>query len=190
VLQVKALLSVSEEKGFHTGNGLFLFQRRNSDMWQTMGKRWWSVLCVWALMGVMGLAVQAVEVKNLRCEYLTDPLGIDVVKPRLSWTLESSERGECQKAYQVLVAASQKDLDAEQGGLWDSGKIESDQSIQVEYAASRGRRVRRASGRCACGEWMENPPPGVNRRTGRWVCSIRLTGRRSGSAGTMPNRRG
>jgi alpha-L-rhamnosidase len=103
-------------------------------MWQPKGKRWWSALCTWALVGLVGLTAQAVEVKNLRCEYLTDPLGIDVVKPRLSWTLESPERGECQKAYQVRVAASQKDLDAEQGGLWDSGKIESDQSIQVEYA--------------------------------------------------------
>lgn len=25
--------------------------------------------------------------ERLRCEYLTDPLGIDVLHPRLSWTL-------------------------------------------------------------------------------------------------------
>jgi len=36
----------------------------------------------------------AVSIANLRCEYLTDPLGIDVTQPRLSWVLESAERGE------------------------------------------------------------------------------------------------
>ena len=30
-----------------------------------------------------------IAVSHLRCEDLLDPLGIDVAKPRLSWTLES-----------------------------------------------------------------------------------------------------
>ena len=50
---------------------------------------------------------------NLRCEYLTNPIGIDVFQPRFSWVLEHSGRGEAQTAYQVLVAtraeALQKD---------------------------------------------------------------------------------
>jgi len=40
---------------------------------------------------------------GLRCEYLADPVGIDVPQPRLSWVLEHSARGERQTAYQVLV---------------------------------------------------------------------------------------
>jgi alpha-L-rhamnosidase len=48
-------------------------------------------------------ATHAVEVANLRCEYLKDPLGIDVAKPRLSWKLETGdlkpERGIKQTAY-------------------------------------------------------------------------------------------
>ena len=37
--------------------------------------------------------VQAqVTVKNLRCEMLTNPLGIDVQQPRFSWQLESKQR--------------------------------------------------------------------------------------------------
>jgi alpha-L-rhamnosidase len=35
-------------------------------------------------------AIHAVEVQNLRCEYLENPLGIDVAKPRLSWKLQVS----------------------------------------------------------------------------------------------------
>jgi alpha-L-rhamnosidase len=45
-------------------------------------------------------------VKNLRCEYQKDPLGIDAVNPRLSWLMEDGERGQKQTAYQILVAST------------------------------------------------------------------------------------
>jgi hypothetical protein len=32
--------------------------------------------------------VQAAQIGELRCEYLKDPPGVDVVKPRLSWNRE------------------------------------------------------------------------------------------------------
>ena len=74
---------------------------------------------------------------DLRCEYLNNPLGIDVTQPRLNWRLEpakSSVRGQRQTAYQVLVAASEKVLHADQGDLWDSGKVMSDESVQITYS--------------------------------------------------------
>ena len=74
------------------------------------------------------------RVADLRCEYLTDPLGIDVVQPRLSWKLESQWRGQKQTAYQVLVASEEKLLREGKADLWDSGKVASDQSIHVVYA--------------------------------------------------------
>lgn len=79
-------------------------------------------------------ALKASEVRNLRCEYLAAPLGLDVRKPRLSWVIESDQRGERQTAYQVLVAASPERLAQDQGDRWDSGKVASDQSLQIEYA--------------------------------------------------------
>ena len=78
-------------------------------------------------------ALHAAEVTNLRCEYRNNPLGIDVARPRLSWVIESVQRGERQTAYQVLVASTPDTLAEDQGDLWDSGKVLSDQSIQVEY---------------------------------------------------------
>ena len=81
-------------------------------------------------------ANDAVAVDNLRCEYLVDPLGLDVAKPRLSWIITSSHRGEMQTAYQVLVASTRESLDKNQSDLWDSGKVASDQSTFVEYAGS------------------------------------------------------
>ena len=97
---------------------------------------------------------------QLRCEYRENPLGIDAARPRLRWVIversEKSEvkskksgdgrqksenggqrtagRGQMQSAYQVLVASSKDLLKKDKGDLWDSGKVASDQSIQVEYA--------------------------------------------------------
>lgn len=76
------------------------------------------------------------RVMDLRCEYLVDPVGIDVVRPRLSWKLQSSWRGQKQTAYQILVATDKKLLAADRADLWDTGKVTSDQSIQVPYAGT------------------------------------------------------
>jgi len=76
------------------------------------------------------------HVVDLRCEYLTDPLGIDDVKPRLSWKLAATRedvRGKSQSAYRVLVASKRSLLDQNQGDLWDSGQVASDQSHLVRY---------------------------------------------------------
>lgn len=74
-----------------------------------------------------------VVVGRLRCEYLTNPPGIDVRKPRLSWVSESNGRGQKQTAYQIVVAGTREKLAADEGDLWDSGKVTGDQSIHVEY---------------------------------------------------------
>ncbi len=74
---------------------------------------------------------------DLRCEYRENPLGIDATAPRLRWVLEPNSRrarNQSQTAYQVLVAGTQDDLDNERADLWDSGKVESNQSIHVRYA--------------------------------------------------------
>jgi len=70
---------------------------------------------------------------SLRCEYLTNPMGIDVTEPRLSWRLESKTRGQKQTAFHVLVASSRDKLDKGVGDLWDTGTVKSDQSIHVAY---------------------------------------------------------
>ena len=73
-------------------------------------------------------------VRELKCEYRTDPLGIDVLRPRLSWVLESDRRGEVQTAYQILVASSKEALASDKGDLWDSGKVHLAQSVHVVYS--------------------------------------------------------
>ncbi|MGC9329471.1 MAG: hypothetical protein ACP5I1_17685, partial [Candidatus Hinthialibacter sp.] len=75
----------------------------------------------------------SITVSNFRCEYLKNPLGIDETSPRLSWKLESNQRGQKQTAYHILVAGNLDLLNKNQGDLWDSGKVDSNQSIHVVY---------------------------------------------------------
>jgi len=71
---------------------------------------------------------------SLRCEYRGNPIGMDDRTPRLSWQLQSKERGQKQTAYRVLAASSPELLQRGQGDLWDTGRVESEQSILVRYA--------------------------------------------------------
>ena len=92
------------------------------------------VLLAVAVLATAASSSPAAHLARLRCEYLTDPLGIEAARPRLSWVIESARRGERQTAYQVLVASAPDLLARDQGDLWDSGKVTSDQNILVEYA--------------------------------------------------------
>jgi alpha-L-rhamnosidase len=76
----------------------------------------------------------ALSPADLRCDYAVNPLGVDSPNPRLFWTLESKERGQKQTACQILVASSPGLLAKDQGDLWDSGKVASDETIQIPYA--------------------------------------------------------
>jgi alpha-L-rhamnosidase len=71
---------------------------------------------------------------NLRCGGWENPVGVDSGGLELSWNLASDHRGERQVAYQVLVASSAELLGQGKGDLWDSGKVQSDQSLHVPYA--------------------------------------------------------
>jgi alpha-L-rhamnosidase len=87
-----------------------------------------------ALVGLAGSALAGVQPVALRTEYLANPIGVDAATPRLQWQLEPGKRGTRQTAYQILVGSSAELLKHDQGDLWDSGEVKSDQSIQVAYA--------------------------------------------------------
>ena len=75
----------------------------------------------------------SIAINRLRCEYLQNPLGIDVTEPRLSWELLSDERAKSQSAYQVLVAGDSGLLKQDKADVWDSEKVKSNQTSQVKY---------------------------------------------------------
>src|SRR5437016_735838 len=72
---------------------------------------------------------------QLRCEYLVDPIGIDEMHPRLTWLLASDpgRRGRRQTAYQILVTSHAKPRTKPGDALWDSRKVTSDRTANIEY---------------------------------------------------------
>ena len=72
----------------------------------------------------------AIAPYDLRVEYLTNPLGVDVAKPRFFWKNRHSDRGQSQTAFELIVSSSPS---ADTGDMWESGKISSDSSIQIVY---------------------------------------------------------
>ena len=69
------------------------------------------------------------EVKQLICEYHTNPMGIDIQKPRLSWQISSAGENILQTVYEIKVT----DQTPKGKILWSSGKVNSDQSVNVAY---------------------------------------------------------
>ncbi|APY11859.1 alpha-rhamnosidase [Seonamhaeicola sp. S2-3] len=83
---------------------------------------------------IIGLsAVAQIQPYDLKLEYRTNPEGVDVLKPRFFWKLKSDESGQFQKAYQLIVATSKEQIDNNLGDAFNSKKIRSNQSTQIEY---------------------------------------------------------
>jgi len=85
--------------------------------------------------GASDRAPAATIARDLRCEFRSNPLGVDAEHPRLSWTLHNlgKARGVTQKAYRILVASSLKRLQQDNGDLWDSGRRESGAQNNIPY---------------------------------------------------------
>ncbi|HEY2760296.1 MAG TPA: alfa-L-rhamnosidase, partial [Pirellulales bacterium] len=99
-----------------------------------------SCICPVVLLLLCAIPAKAdVIVSGLQCEYLTDPLGIDVEAPRLTWKLSDTNhtRGQKQTGYQVLVASSPNRLKEGPADIWDSGVVRSAQSSLVPIVGKK-----------------------------------------------------
>ena len=63
---------------------------------------------------------------DLTIEYKHNPLGLDEVQPRFGWKLDSDKQDTVQTSYSLQVMQSG-------AVVWDSGRVESEQSILIEY---------------------------------------------------------
>lgn len=91
------------------------------------------------LLGVYfcSLAFSAKKGENLtflRCEYLENPLGMDVATPRLSWRWSTVVRN--QKAYQLVVGTDSVQVTEGVGNCWDSQRVTSSDILAVYAGAS------------------------------------------------------
>ena len=89
------------------------------------------LLCLLFLSFTVSAANSKTIVTKLTCEYLTNPLGIDVTSPRLSWQISSTENNLLQSAYEIRVASDPKLL--QKPDLWSCNKVESAQSVNISY---------------------------------------------------------
>ena len=102
---------------------------------------------------------------RLRVEHLEEPFGIDVARPRLSWWLPPGARE--QRAYRLRT------------NDWDSGRVESDRHLLVEFAGPP--LVSRQRVECAVKVWTDKGESEWSSPVdGRWVCFIPRTGLRAG----------
>ena len=73
---------------------------------------------------------------GLRCESLDKPLGIDTTSPLLSWRLQDKAWGAKQTAYEIMVSSKPVTSGAKMD-VWDSGRVKSEQSVNVPYTGPR-----------------------------------------------------
>ena len=76
------------------------------------------------------VAMPGVSVTNLTVENLKRPLGIDTAEPRFSWQITSDQQDVRQTAYQIIVCD-------DQGEVWNTGKVDSDQQLWLPYAGKQ-----------------------------------------------------
>jgi alpha-L-rhamnosidase len=74
---------------------------------------------------------QGLSTYDLTTEHKTNPIGTDVLRPRLSWKLNGTGNNIMQTAYSLRVATDPKFSGSKT--VWQSGKITSDESILISY---------------------------------------------------------
>ena len=127
---------------------------------------------VLAIAGLIGHAAvaDAVTVEDLRCEYRVNPLGLGELAPRLSWKIVSTGRNEMQSAYQIQAAGSLETLLAGKGDLWDTGRIDSDQSVNVVYRGKKLTSGQRVYWRVRV--WDKNGQPSSFSESALWTMGL------------------
>lgn len=93
------------------------------------------LLMVWALL-LSTIHGYTLYPEELTVEYLQEPLAVDSPNPRLAWILKPYNTINfklSQTAYQIIVASSAELLESEKPDLWDSEKVNSDNTINVRY---------------------------------------------------------
>jgi alpha-L-rhamnosidase len=89
-------------------------------------------LVLFAFFGCSNPEKAKLTFNKMLVEYAENPLNIDVQNPRFSWIIKSTERNQSQSAYRIFVATDIKFLTSEKADIWDSGKINSSETIQHE----------------------------------------------------------
>ena len=104
---------------------------------------------------------------RLKTEYLTDPIGIDIVKPRLFWNCEGGVK---QTAYEIIATDDAGKI------LWNSGKVQSSSMRTVwdgDEVPPKTKvlwKIRLWDENDTCSEWSEATfETGIDTWTAKWI---------------------
>ena len=92
-------------------------------------------LLVLLMMGCKAFNTGSLSISELTVEMQQNSEGVSAMNPHFSWQLMSNKQDVMQSAYQIEVADSEETLKAGSGLLWNSGHVDSDRSLIVEYSA-------------------------------------------------------
>jgi alpha-L-rhamnosidase len=90
-------------------------------------------LLIAVIVAIMPVSAASAKPVHLRVEYLENPLGIDAAAPHLSWQSDAVGRNWKQSAYEVAVGSREESLQSGDGDIWDSGRVESSDSVGIVY---------------------------------------------------------
>ncbi len=93
-------------------------------------------LAITVCSNLMAKSSCSIQVDGLYCDHAVNPIAIDHQNPSLGWILNSTQRNSRQSAYQILVSKNPDSLQRGIGDMWDSGKVESDNSTNVVYGGT------------------------------------------------------
>ena len=126
----------------------------------------------WLILGSV-VCAEATAVLNpvqLECDRWQNPVGIDSVHPKLSWKLESADGSTRQSAYRILCATEPLMLEIGKADLWDSGKVNSEQQLDILYNGEPLTAAQRVFWKVQ--SWDEEGNAGSWSETGSWVIGL------------------
>ncbi len=78
--------------------------------------------------------VKTLQFDRLLCEYAESPIDMDLKQPRVSWVMETTERGQAQSAFQIQLATTENLIVSGKPDMWDTGRLESSKTLHHTYA--------------------------------------------------------
>ena len=131
------------------------------------------------MMGCQVSGGSSLKVEETTVEMRKNPEGVAVSAPRFSWQLVTGKQDVMQTAYQIEVADSDKGLQTGSGLVWNSGRVESGQSVLVKYAGGLWSRDRNIGGVSLYGQIPVTRRKVVS-NIGQWLCWTVRTGKPAG----------
>ncbi len=79
----------------------------------------------------------SVRITHPTCEYRSNPIAVGTTRPRLSWQIESEMRDVVQLGYRIIVSSSPERLSRNDGDMWDTKKVSSDNTLNLVYSGKK-----------------------------------------------------